>query len=126
MLPTIRPGDELEVERAGLETMKPGAVVLFRRGERLFAHRIVRAGGGALQTKGDALVEQDPPVAEKELLGRVAEIRRGGKRIRLDSFGQRLWARLAPWSGYFIHYAPRPARRLARALVLPLGNDAVA
>jgi hypothetical protein len=61
-----------------------GDIAVFTRDDRLFAHRVVRRGAGpipCLITRGDALSEPDHPVHANELLGRVASIIRGERRI---------------------------------------------
>jgi len=96
MLPAIQPGDLLSIGRVDLRDTSPGEIVLFERGGRLFAHRIVSRGGGAsdpyaskpygskpyIVTRGDRLLENDPPVFQSELLGRVTSIERAWSRVR--------------------------------------------
>jgi signal peptidase I len=86
MMPTILPGDLLSIGRVDLRETSPGEIVLFARGGRLFAHRIVNRGGGSrgpyLVTRGDRLLENDPPVFQSELLGRVTSIERAGSPVR--------------------------------------------
>jgi signal peptidase len=96
MLPAIQPGDLLSIGRVNLRDTSPGEIVLFTRAGRLFAHRIVDRGGGACEpyarepyarepyivTRGDRLLENDPPVFQSELLGRVTSIQRVGSRVR--------------------------------------------
>jgi signal peptidase I len=86
MLPAIQPGDLLTIDRVNLRDTSPGEIVLFARGGRLFAHRIVHASGGdsdpCLVTRGDRLIETDPPVFQSELLGRVTSIERAGSQVR--------------------------------------------
>jgi signal peptidase I len=101
MLPAIQPGDLLSIGRVDLRDTSPGEIVLFERGGRLFAHRIVSRGGGAsdpysskpyaskpyaskpyIVTRGDRLLENDPPVFQSELLGRVTSIQRARSRVR--------------------------------------------
>jgi hypothetical protein len=81
MMPAIQPGDVLCVTRVEPGDASPGEIVLFARGGRLFAHRIVgRDGEGGDQhliTRGDCLLENDPPVLQSELLGRVTGLERG-------------------------------------------------
>ena len=81
MLPSIRPGDEIELHSTSMEKIKTGDVVAYRRGERLFVHRV--AGVDPLITRGDTLPQADAPVSESEFLGRVATVTRNGKRIEL-------------------------------------------
>lgn len=82
MLPAVRPSDVLLVRRVELERARVGDIVLYRRGRRLFAHRVVRSLPGRLVTRGDALPGDDPPVGPAELLGRVLRVVRRGRALR--------------------------------------------
>ena len=79
MRPAIRAGDVLVIGRCVMEEISSGDVVLFRSGQRLVAHRVTGKHGGAragvMITKGDALSQEDPPVAFSNVLGRVIAIR---------------------------------------------------
>jgi signal peptidase len=97
MLPAIQPGDLLTIDRVNLRDTSPGEIVLFTRAGRLFAHRIVDRSSGAsdpcagdpcIVTRGDRLLENDPPVFQSELLGRVTSIDRAGSLLR---FPPRPW-----------------------------------
>ena len=81
MLPAIRPRDVLLVRRCVPGAARVGDVVLFTRGDRLFAHRVI-AAGASLVTRGDAMADPDPPVQPSELLGRVERVVRRGRVIR--------------------------------------------
>src|SRR3989475_3669499 len=76
MLPSIWPGDIACVSRVA--AYRPGDVVLFSRKGRLFVHRVVEMSGGAVVTRGDSMLDVDPPVALSDVLGRVEAIERGG------------------------------------------------
>ncbi len=82
MLPSIWPGDTLELERANCCQLSPGDIVLFRRNSGLCVHRVFAVCGNAVLTQGDAMRQPDPLVPEHDLLGRVTHIVRGGKIIR--------------------------------------------
>ena len=82
MLPTIWPGDTLELERVECDKLSAGDVVLFHRDRRLFVHRILNSDGSTIFTQGDAMPQPDPAVKKRELLGRVTCIVRDGKRIQ--------------------------------------------
>jgi signal peptidase I len=88
MLPAIFPGDTVIVRRETARRVRRGDVVLFFRDGHFCAHRLVEKNGDvgclSLVTRGDALSWSDPPLSENELLGRVAAVVRGGKRIELD------------------------------------------
>jgi signal peptidase len=84
MLPTIWPGDVLEVRHQGVAEIQSGDVVLFQRQGQLVAHRVVQRlggpGGNLLITRGDRQSAADPPITKEELLGRVTEILCGNHR----------------------------------------------
>ncbi len=87
MVPSIFPGDTLIVRPETPEGAHRGDIVLFVRGGRFYAHRLVNkaeSGPLLLIARGDALGRNDPPFAESEMLGRVAAVVRGRKRIELD------------------------------------------
>lgn len=92
MLPWVRPGDIANIRRVPTDAIRCGDVVLFRRENRLFVHRIIEKSGapGAAQfrAKGDAHPTCDGLIEQQELLGRVVRIYRGGRRIELDAPGQ--------------------------------------
>ncbi len=77
MVPVIRPGEILQIHSVQPNRISPGDVVLFMRYGRLFAHRVVGRGAGWLVTRGDAVSDCDPPLADSEVLGVVTGIIRG-------------------------------------------------
>jgi hypothetical protein len=115
MLPSIWPGDVLEVRRRDATEICLGEVILFERDGRLFAHRVVEKVGGPertlLITQGDGLRAPEPPVAPGELLGRVTAIVRGGRRI--DPQFTR-WRRVVSWVLSRSHICTSMALRLKR------------
>jgi signal peptidase len=94
MVPAMRPGDLITVERARAAEIAPGEIVVFTRSGRLVVHRVtgVTAAPGlaksvsesepALQTRGDCARRKDPIVRDSELLGRVTQIERSGHRVQ--------------------------------------------
>ena len=99
MLPSIRPGDTLLVERAKRETISTGDIILFGRDRRLFAHRVIKClDDSRLLTRGDANAVPDALVNQEELLGRVSYIVRDGRAVappRSPSVSARAIAKLA-------------------------------
>lgn len=85
MFPAVLPGDVLVVQRKEIGQLVPGDIVLFKRDDRLFAHRVVarmdRNGVPCVVTSGDSLPDVDPPVFSHELLGRVTSVVRGPRQI---------------------------------------------
>jgi hypothetical protein len=93
MVPTLWPGDELQVRALGLAEPSRGELLLFVRDGRLCTHRLIGrvddAGGAQLITRGDAATISDPPVAASEILGTVASISRDGREIPIASSATR-------------------------------------
>jgi hypothetical protein len=84
MRPAICDGDVITVAPAA-STLVPGRVVLYRRLDRLFAHRLVSAanGGDRLVLRGDAIADCDAPVSRTQVLGELVEVTPGDRRSGL-------------------------------------------
>jgi len=130
MLPWVRSGDVAMIHNVSLDTVRCGDVVLFRRGDRLYVHRIVEKrgwrGGARFLAKGDANPHADGVIGQEEILGRVVNLYRGTRLIDLDSPGQLMLGLLiAQFSrrcslGYLLTRLAsglaRPARRVLHVL----------
>ena len=97
MLPMIHDGDRVLVTH-GCAGVRQGDVIVFRLNGLLVAHRVLHIKGGAdgpkFVTKGDSTGQVDPHVSDREIVGRVLAIERGGQHISLETF---LWRTLG-WS----------------------------
>lgn len=93
MYPLLRSGDFIHIQPAGPAIIGAGDVVVYERGSRMVAHRVVKLweenGQLHLQTKGDAFHKCDPPVAVSQLMGKVVLIERGKQRIKIETRSQR-------------------------------------
>jgi signal peptidase I len=96
MVPSILPGDFVSIHRATPQEISPGEVVLFSRNGRLIIHRVVDRKSAATEhnpgelrliTRGDRVLQDDPPVSSLELLGRVVSIERGSRKVELPDAG---------------------------------------
>lgn len=85
MLPRVRPGDTLVIERARSCELSTGDIAVFNSGSRFVAHRVVATGVAVgerkIQTQGDAVLLPDSPVSEREVIGKVSLIVRNGREI---------------------------------------------
>ncbi len=83
MLPSVWPGDLLTIQSAPHDEVVPGDIVLVMRDNRFFVHRLIetRQVQDCLLwiTRGDAMPQNDPPVAASELLGRVTSVCRASR-----------------------------------------------
>src|SRR5260370_15366200 len=115
--PWVRPRDIALIRQISIENVRCGDVVLFRRENHLFVHRIVEKRGplnaAQLLSKGDTHPTSDGVVQEQELLGRVMRIYRNGRRIVLDAPGQLslalFLAQLSLYSRFWYPLAKFPA-----------------
>jgi signal peptidase I len=115
MFPLIRNGDQVLVAH-GCAGIRRGEVIVFRHDGKLIAHRVLRISkneaGHAFLTKGDNVLQFDPPLRANEIVGRVLAIKRGEQQISLDTtiwritglfiaIGTLTWMRLYGWGRFF-------------------------
>jgi len=79
MRPAIEDGDLITVGPVGEDAIRPGDVILYRRGRRPIAHRVQRVvvdadGAVAVVARGDGKAADDAPVALDQVLGRVVAV----------------------------------------------------
>ncbi|MCQ2235507.1 MAG: S24/S26 family peptidase [Bacteroidales bacterium] len=73
MFPTIWPNSELRAEYVPLDKIKRGDIIIFQRGERLVAHRVVVVGSDYVYTQGDSCLSKDEVVNAQNYMCRIAE-----------------------------------------------------
>jgi hypothetical protein len=117
MEPLIPAGSRLLVE-FGRRPYRIGAVILFRRDDRVLAHRLVArrstSSGPVLLAKGDNEAFLDPALAEENVLGIVREVVRPDGRTATLALARRrgaLLARVSHWSGRVAGFGARTIRR---------------
>lgn len=115
MRPFIRDGDRVLISTVDPARLRIGEVICgILPGGRAVIHRLIRiergSGGLVLTTRGDSRVVCDPPLGEKQVLGRVVAVE--GGRLKLDPTSW--WARTAglAWNHGFQGYIA--LRRMAR------------
>lgn len=115
MLPLIRNGDQVLVAH-GCAGIRRGDVIVFRHDGKLIAHRVLHISkndaGHTFLTKGDNVLQFDPPLRANEIVGRVLAIKRGEQQLSLDTtiwritglliaIGTLTWMRLYGWGRFF-------------------------
>jgi hypothetical protein len=85
MLPSIRPGDEIELRSTSFQQISVGDVVAYAREKQLFVHRVVRRDSKEAITSGDTLPCADAPISQSEFLGVVVSVFRNGRRVEQKS-----------------------------------------
>jgi hypothetical protein len=118
MTPTLHPGDRIVVAPF-LGLPAPGQIVVARAAAGIVAHRLasveMRDGRRLYRTQGDAENGLDAGVRREEIIGRVVEVIRGGRRTPVDD---------SPWArrrALFRLALRRRRPRLVRAAILMSG-----
>jgi signal peptidase I len=106
MSPFIRSHDMVTIHP--LKKLRFGEVVAvklapFREETRMVVHRVVRRHEAYCVTRGDAVSANDQPVAYEDVVGRVGEVERLGRRIRLGLGPERVLIALLSRSGLLRH-----------------------
>ena len=119
MYPMIENGDVLTVVPLGRRAVSPGDVVEFLQPGHggLRVHRVVGRRNGACLIQGDGLTEPDGWIPRENILGRVTEITRQGRRIHFGLGYERFAIALANRWGSMREIA-RFVWRAARPLAL--------
>jgi signal peptidase I len=96
MIPILKEGDVARVVH-DIRDLKPGDIVIFRKGWYLIAHRVLlqfddESGRKCYITQGDRSKHADSPIEECEIMGRVVGVLRGGSYRPVD-FRQQKWHR---------------------------------
>ena len=115
MLPTLWPGDLVEIRSCSVDEVLPGEIVLAFREGRFFLHRFVgRLQANGFLLRGDSMPRPDPRFSNQALLGRLVSCGEQGQR---ENQNHPVLA-LRPWSRalgqLFCFFGP--ARRLALKL----------
>jgi signal peptidase I len=129
MLPSIWPGDILDIGRVHAAELSPGDVVVFAREQRLVVHRVVGMSRLkdeiVLTTRGDRSPRADGPVPAREVFGKVRSIQRGQRNfIPRVTF----WAQIASWFLLRSEFCTRILLRLSMIRMIhrnPLTLDSV-
>lgn len=106
MFPLIQNGDLLTICPFEVWDVQPGDVIFYQtRGGKCVAHRVIRIDSRddhlVLITKGDASPSSKESIHEGQILGQVAGIHRGNRRINLH---RNLWWILSRHFPVFLHF----------------------
>lgn len=115
MLPTLWPGDLVEIRSCSVDEVLPGEIVLALREGRFFLHRFVgRSQANGFLLRGDSMPRPDPRFSNQALLGRLVSCGEQGQRENQNYpvLAQRPWSRAL---GQLFCFCG-PARRLALKL----------
>ncbi|MFY9843371.1 MAG: S24/S26 family peptidase [Terriglobales bacterium] len=112
MLPTLWPGDVVEITGCSLEDVQSGEIVLALRDGRLFLHRLVATRPDAFVLRGDSMPGPDPLFAGEAFVGRLV---RDSRHSSDRGFQRQVMRIVARALGLLFCYS-RTSRRLALKL----------
>lgn len=121
------------VVRPAAGLLRLGDIIVYRRGEMVFVHRIVRVlrrdGSPRFVAKGDGAFGFDPaPVAEDRVVGKVIGFERNGAVVDIESAWWRAGGLITAVLSYIVGVTARAARpvtgRLRRREGSKRGRDA--
>jgi hypothetical protein len=116
MLPTLWPGDVVEIVSCSLEEVRPGEIVLALRDGRLFLHRFVAScTPDTFLLRGDSMPASDPPYPPEAFLGRVVRSTGEGRSVSAPALRLGLGVKWSRTVGMLLCYCSL-ARRLALRL----------
>jgi signal peptidase I len=119
MVPTIRKGDRLRLERG--DALQAGDIVVFRHDGLFVCHRIERVESGWLVVRGDATDGPPERVGVRDVVGRVTAILRDGVRLELQiGVTPRERSRYAPRLARSVNGLQEQTRRGLRTVVRSL------
>lgn len=78
MLPTVWPGDVVEVQASTLRNIDRGDLVLAYRDEHFILHRYIAESGDGFVLRGDSMPCPDPEYPPGSLLGKAIRVERSG------------------------------------------------
>jgi hypothetical protein len=71
MLPSLWPGDWVEIAGCSLADVRPGEILLAQRDDRFFLHRLIEIRPEGFVLQGDSVPRPDPLYPVEALLGRL-------------------------------------------------------
>jgi hypothetical protein len=111
MLPTLWPGDTVEIAPCSISQLRAGDIVLAIRNGRLYLHRLLSQNfSSGFVLCGDSMPAPDTLFPSEALLGRM--ISREGRPIPTSVFQSRITAKLARAAGWCLCHCSL-ARRVA-------------
>ena len=71
MWPVLNRGDIIFIKKTTKEEVQVGTILIFRHGDGIAIHRVIRLNGDTIVTKGDANSKADEPITFEKVVGRL-------------------------------------------------------
>lgn len=79
MEPILKDGDILIIKKVPFSKIKINDIVVFKKENKLIAHRVIYKKHSYLITKGDKVLKSDGKIYQKEIFGKVFQVKREKK-----------------------------------------------
>ena len=112
MMPMLRDRRDTIVITPAAERLKKYDVALYRRGDDYLLHRVVKVLPDSYIICGDNCITLEKEITDAQVIGKLTEVRRGEKALRLDGFRYGLYCRYIVATFY-----PRRAFRRVKGAV---------
>ncbi len=76
MLPILQPNDVLYYKKTAFAQTKPNDLIMVKKGNNLFTHRIIHKTKKSLVTKGDNNLESDGKIYPRQIIAKVDQVKR--------------------------------------------------
>ena len=93
MMPMLRDRRDTVVITPARERLKKYDVALYRSGENCLLHRVVKVLPDSYVICGDNCITLERGITDAQILGKLTEVRRGEKKLKLDGFWYGLYCR---------------------------------
>lgn len=100
MMPMLRDRRDTIVITPAVERLEKYDVALYRRGDDYLLHRVVKVLPDSYVICGDNCVTLEKGITDAQVVGKLTEVRRGEKQVRLDGFWYGLYCRYTVASFY--------------------------
>ncbi|MCW3785916.1 S24/S26 family peptidase [Plebeiibacterium sediminum] len=109
MFPFYLPEDHVRVGKVNFDTLKPGDVVVFKSGNKLVAHRLLKIDRNRkfLICKGDGLIYKDKIIFNDDVVGVVCQHFRNSRVIKSYPLIRRVMVFITPFTGFLFFYTAR-------------------
>lgn len=84
MIPLLYPQDKVYLQSVVFSAIKVNDIVAFKKNGQLICHRVIYKGKNYLIAKGDNGFQIDGKIKPKNILGKIEEVKRGGKIFNLN------------------------------------------
>lgn len=100
MRPVLQPGDHVVAQVVPAKSLQRGDLLVIQRSHDFVTHRLVNEQAGNWLLKADNDTQTDPVVQTEQIIGRIIEIERRGRRRQLHQPIRRIGQQILGWCSW--------------------------